>query len=777
MCRGQGVWRCPEEFFRCVTRHGTLRVVIPYATQQDVVPGSTIVIKHCQSVIIGCITALGWASLAGIVIVLLYQAPMHRAFDIGDNDSGVVQGFAEPERFTTSDGSSFDGSIRRVLPTAALRLPQVGTPAAVTIRWLAPTGMPVVVQVNDELSQQFVAQGQWEEQTIALTGGWRKAFDIVVRITSPVVADQILLDRIEVTVLPPVWPHPAQLLYAGLIGVLCKALFHRRPRWQPVLVIVGYGAGWLLLYRNSHYPLIYLPPISVAVLGAATLVRYWPLLSTRWPQWATPWLTVAIVVIWMGALVPAMQAHVTLARPGVENDFRVFATRDTLSAIFQADGFYNLGYPLLLWLVRPLTHDNPFLAARLIALVAGGVLIGAGYWLARCLLAPAPSLLAAGFLALSGMVTQYSLLIGSDMPFAALMTLAVAVTLRVNTHTHAAMVLFGGLLAGAAFLIRHPGLILLLWGGITLWYTAGWRMAIVFGTGFILAASPQLTVNILQTGQPLFNQQAKNIWLAVYANTDWGRWDEVPNSIGLLEVIGRDPLRFLFNWVRNVIGFIGAGAEDVSEFGRADQLRLLGWPVNWLAIGGLVIASWLAWYRRADRRWLALTSLIGVYVAVIATAFILPRFFLPLAPLYAVAAAWAMQQLWKSQRQLLIATLIIGVVLSIGPGAAVQAVLSAQPADEVAAVALVRRSLPEYGVNVVAAIPDRLPLAKYSAIAHLIRFRVPVTVTAEELREIGADYLLWDQAQGTPPIPESEQHRIGEGRFVLYAMRGVRGEE
>ncbi|WP_044232773.1 glycosyltransferase family 39 protein [Chloroflexus sp. Y-396-1] len=734
-------------------------------------------IKHCQSVIIGCITALGWASLAGIVIVLLYQAPMHRAFDIGDNDAGVVQGFAEPERFTTSDGSSFDGSIRRVLPTAALRLPQVGTPAAVTIRWLAPTGMPVVVQVNDELSQQFVAQGQWEEQTIALTGGWRKAFDIVVRITSPVVADQILLDRIEVTVLPPVWPHPAQLLYAGLIGVLCRALFHRRPRWQPVLVIVGYGAGWLLLYRNSHYPLIYLPPISVAVLGAATLVRYWPLLSTRWPQWATPWLTVAIVVIWMGALVPAMQAHVTLARPGVENDFRVFATRDTLSAIFQADGFYNLGYPLLLWLVRPLTHDNPFLAARLIALVAGGVLIGAGYWLARCLLAPAPSLLAAGFLALSGMVTQYSLLIGSDMPFAALMTLAVAVTLRVDTRTHAAMVLFGGLLAGAAFLIRHPGLILLLWGGITLWYTAGWRMAIVFGTGFILAASPQLTVNILQTGQPLFNQQAKNIWLAVYANTDWGRWDEVPNSIGLLEVIGRDPLRFLFNWVRNVIGFIGAGAEDVSEFGRADQLRLLGWPVNWLAIGGLVIASWLAWYRRADRRWLALTGLIGVYVAVIATAFILPRFFLPLAPLYAVAAAWAMQQLWKSQRQLLIATLIVGVVLSVGPGAAVQAVLSAQPADEVAAVALVRRSLPEYGVNVVAAIPDRLPLAKYSAIAHLIRFRVPVTVTAEELREIGADYLLWDQAQGTPPIPESEQHRIGEGRFVLYAMRGVRGEE
>lgn len=733
-------------------------------------------IKHFQSEIIGCITAFGWACLAGIVIVFLYQAPVRRTFDIGGNDAGVVQGFAEPERFPTSEGSGFDGLVRRVLPTAALRFPQLGTPAAVTMRWLAPTGVPVVVQINDELRVQLVAQGQWEEQTVVLTGGWRKAFDTVVRITSPA-ADQILLDRIEITVLPPVWPHPAQLLYAGLVGVLCGVLFAGQPRWQPVLTIVGYGIGWLLLYRDSPYPLIYLPPISVAVLGAATLVRYWPIVVTRWPQWATPWLVVCLIGSWVSWLLPAMQAHVTLARPGVENDFRVFATRDTLSTIFQADGFYNLGYPLLLWLVRPFTHDNPFLAARLIALVSGGILIGAGYWLARCFLTPTLSLLAAGFLALSGLVTQYSLLVGSDMPFAALMTLAVAVTFRINTRTHAALALFGGALVGAAFLLRHPGLILLLWGGITVWYSAGWRMAILFGTGFVLAASPQLTVNILQTGQPLFNQQAKNIWLAVYANTDWSRWNEVPNSITLHEVIGRDPLRFLGNWGRNVIGFIGAGAEDVSEFGRADQLRLLGWPVNWLAIGGLVIASWLAWQKRADRRWFAISGLIGVYVVVIATAFILPRFFLPLAPLYAVAAAWAMQQLWRGQRQLLIATLIIAILLSVGPGAAVQAVLSAQPPDEVAAVALVRQSLPTDNVSIVAAIPDRLPLAKYSAIAHLIKFRVPVTVTANELQAIAADYLLWDQAQGAPPIPESERHRIGEGRFVLYAMRGGRGEE
>gem|GEM_PF-4456675 len=126
---------------------------------------------------------------------------------------------------------------------------------------------------------------------------------------------------------------------------------------------------------------------------------------------------------------------------------------------------------------------------------------------------------------------------------------------------------------------------------------------------------------------------------------------------------------------------------------------------------------------------------------------------------------------------MLIATLIIAILLSVGPGAAVQAVLSAQPPDEVAAVALVRQSLPTDNVSIVAAIPDRLPLAKYSAIAHLIKFRVPVTVTANELQAIAADYLLWDQAaRAHHRSVKSERHRIGEGRFVLYAMRGGRGE-
>ncbi|WP_298816616.1 glycosyltransferase family 39 protein [Chloroflexus sp.] len=712
----------------------------------------------------------GWAVFAALIITLFSQIPARQTFDIGRNDAAVAQGLAEPEM--ELPGS--DGVARRLTPEAALRLPQIGMPATVTLRWYAAAGTPVFVQVNNDPPTQWIASGDWVEQSVTIRSGWFKAVDVVIKISAATASDPVWLDRVTLVAMPPVVPYPAQLGYAACAGALAGALLAGRPRRQILVALAGYGGLWLLLYRISPYPLLYLPPVTVAGLAVGWLVWRWPTMSERWPRWATPWLVGAIIALWMALMWPAMQARVTLARPGVENDFRVFATRDTLETIFQADGFYNLGYPLLLWLTRPFTHDNPFLAGRLIALIGGGLLIGAGYLLARCFNSPGQALLAAIILALSGMVAQYGLLVGSDMPFAVLFTLAVAVTLRVRPDSHRMVALAAGVLAGAAFLIRHPGLLLLLWGTITLWWLVDRRTAMRFALGFALAASPQLIVNMLQTGQPLFNQQVKNVWLAVYANTDWSRWDEVPNSIGLFEVIARDPIRFLANWSRNVIGFIGAGAEDVSEFGRADQLRLLGWPANWLAIGGLALAGWQAWHGKADRRWLALVALIGLYVAVIAIAFILPRFFLPLTPIYAGAATWMVSRLWNHSRALVSTAVALIVLLAPGPAIAVNAVLAAQPAEEVAAVALVQRTLPEPGARLVAAIPERLPLAKYSAIAHLIDERVPVTVTSVELQALQADYLLWDNAQGPPPIAELDRKQIGDGRFSLYVLLPAR---
>src|SRR5262249_12699076 len=152
--------------------------------------------------------------------------------------------------------------------------------------------------------------------------------------------------------------------------------------------------------------------------------------------------------------------------------------------------------------------------------------------------------------------------------------------------------------AGAAFLVRHPGLLLLPFGWLVIWRSyrlqparsepdaergelktqyskLRTRSLLLFVLAFLIAIAPQLFVNIRDTGQPLYNQQAKNIWLCVYGSCDWGRWDDAPNSVTLRDVVLRDPGRFLASWWANLRGFVGTGGEDITEFGRAIQLRLL----------------------------------------------------------------------------------------------------------------------------------------------------------------------------------------------------------
>jgi hypothetical protein len=102
----------------------------------------------------------------------------------------------------------------------------------------------------------------------------------------------------------------------------------------------------------------------------------------------------------------------------------------------------------------------------------------------------------------------------------------------------------------------------------------------------------------------------------------------------LLDVLARDPGRVIVAWRNNIVAFVGDG-------GRAIQLELLGFPANWLAVVGIVgwlVAPWLGLHRPAGAR--ALLVWIGITVATIAFGLGLTRFFLVLAPVYALAAAW-----------------------------------------------------------------------------------------------------------------------------------------
>ncbi|MEI6779134.1 MAG: hypothetical protein WCK70_19710, partial [Chloroflexales bacterium] len=406
------------------------------------------------------VAAMGGAAL----IALLSQIPTRHQVDVGGYDAAYVQGFYDAEG-SPGDAAPYlagsDGSARWTRSSgSALLFPQAGLPGTVRLRlrgW-RPSGPPPRISVllnGSELLGDFQTSGDWEELSFPVRLGIRKVGDFFVelRATPAVTLSDgrqigVLLDSASYEVAGlPVTPYPAQVASGALVGAMIWLLAGRRQeaggRRQeaggggrpasclllPASCLLLYGLAWLLFYHGQPpiypYPLRALPVAVCLGLVGLLALRDGPGLVARAPVLLSMIAPAAVIGLWTVATLLAAQGHLTEIRPGVENDFRVFATRESLGQVLSADGFYNLGYPLLLWLTRPLFAGNAFLAGRLLAALSGAVFLAGGYWLARALLPSGPALLALIALALSGFVAQYGLYVGSDMSFAACVVVCV----------------------------------------------------------------------------------------------------------------------------------------------------------------------------------------------------------------------------------------------------------------------------------------------------------------------------------------------------------------
>jgi 4-amino-4-deoxy-L-arabinose transferase-like glycosyltransferase len=755
------------------------------------------------------IQALLW-SIGGLLLIgLAYQVPARHTVQIGLNDAAYAQGFNDPvNRWGVIDpDSQTSAPFRWSRDRSFLIFPQIGLPATATIRWRAIRAqgepLPTVRVLHNGVHQlgAFPATGDWETHSFPIDGGLLKANDLFLELqTEPVIAVEgelrgVQVDRVTLeTAAWPLVPYPAQLFYGAAAIVFGSALVRRRSRQLGIALAIA--LAFLLLYRLqlSPYPLRSLPPLLALGLGLLLAIRSIPRLDDRSRGRLHVALGLGVLAIWLGWLLLTAREHVTLSLPGVERDFPVFATRATAllcqagesACVLRADGFYQLGYPLLLWLLQPLTGGNVFLAARLIAALSGLLLLLATWLLGRAICPVEQrrggALLALLLLALSPFVVQYALYVGTDMPFAALWIAGLAALLLPRGMTPGRAVL-AGLLCGLAFLIRHPGLVLLPVGWIALALLHAsegsrrlseripWRLGGYFTLGWLLAVAPQLVVNIANTGSPFYSQQAKNIWLAVYGNTDFGgRWNDAANDVSLLEIVLADPPRFFGNWWRNFQGFVGTGAEDTREFGTAIGLRLLAVPANWLALIGLGIWLW-----RGDRRQrlLALGSLL--YVLGVCVGFVLPRFFLPLAPVWALAAATPLvlaaapltrrfQRLrlrLTPAQSLAVLGVILVALLAGGPHIGAQYVLDRQ---ERAAVMIVQMLLPRLqpADRILFVLPPDDPLAGSSALAH----------HASPTDQSSAQYVVWSSAAGSQPaLTQGRSPLATIGPYSIFALQ------
>ncbi len=713
-----------------------------------------------------------WFAVGAILTVLVYQVPAAHTVDVGWNDGFYVQGFADAANRwgVTTDDTGAERSYRWSQPASALIFPQIGLPARATLNWRAwrPPGSPpprvrVLLNGTEELGV-FAATGGWEQHSFEIGGGLLKPRDLFLSLVvePPLERDGSLwgvqVDQASLTTARwPIIPYPAQALGGGLAALLAAIALHRRPRLLLVAV-VAMQLLFLLSYRlqATPYPLRLLWPGLIGLWGAVAAGRYLESAALthversgrsaeRTWRYLPEVFALGLAAMWLVVFWWVGRSHVVLSVPGVEKDFRVFATRSEAlvcppgallpdaHCVLRADGFYQLGYPFLLWLFRPLVDDNAFAAAQVVGLTSAVVLLYATYALGRALFGPPGGLLALLTVMLNRWTAEYTLLLGTDMPFAALWTLGLAVLVGARRSPRRA--LLAGALGGLAFMLRHPGLLLLplgcawlLWplsaNRAVTWRVDRQRLWLVagFAGGFALASLPQLLVNLGDTGHLLYSQQAKNIWLAVYGNTDWGRWNEAANDVRLWDVIAHEPGRFVASWWGNLRAFWGTGAEDSAEFGRALALRLLSFPANLLALSGLLL-----WLVRGSphERFLLVVSLL--YTIGISVGFMLPRFSLPLVPIWALAATAAALAIWSHatversalRRVVAAAALLVMLLLAGSPSVGLRAVLEHQDPDAVAAVELIRRTLAP-GERFVADLPPEDALGKYSAIAHLV---------------------------------------------------------
>jgi hypothetical protein len=378
-----------------------------------------------------------------------------------------------------------------------------------------------------------------------------------------------------------------------------------------------------------------------------------------------------------------LQAQHDFLIPPFENDFSGFAQRAaSVGNAVEWNGFYPLGYPLSLWLLT-LSTGSTLASAKIVALLSALLLAGSAYLITQIYLGKTWSLLALFLLVANPYFWQWSLLLGTDLAWAALQMLAIWLVLRALHQRNWRWLIAAGAALGWAYLYRYTALIMLLVMGPVLWLThrfrdhqqGRWKGFVGFVTAFLIVASPQLFVSWRATGNPFFNLQAKNVWFGIYGQGDWLRnWDRIGSDITLWQVIRLDPARFLRHWAIELgklggysgvvwLGLSRIVVREMTAWGQALSLGIAGGLGLCLLVLGRRSAHALA-------RWPASVYFLGTYYilygASIALVFVQPRFLLPFIPILAALTALLLRHMPSDAARLLTATLLIfGLLNSI----------------------------------------------------------------------------------------------------------------
>jgi len=446
-------------------------------------------------------------------------------------------------------------------------------------------------------------------------------------------------------------------------------------------------------------------------------------------------LALAISVLYV--LILAYPVH--LHRVGGFSDFYVrFAPdADRIAAGEFPQNTYNPpGYPVLLALASPLTGDH-FTSGKWMSLLAAGLIGVLIFCLVRRLFGPGPALLAVPIVLLSHSFTTYSITAMADVPFLCVCLGALLAT-TIDRPARWWPAILGGLLSGAAYLIRYNGVFLLVPGLLgMLWRedarTSGSKLGAVYLGSFLLTIASWGWLNYTHHGSPVYSTNYLDV-VRAFRLDGGGR-----PFTSFADVVSRDPGRLAWGYAGNV------GPTLVNGFGAS--LALL--PVGPLAAVGIVLS--LVRHRRRP----VILVLVGALTFVLLMSFThweRRYHFFPLA-CYSGFAAFAVFQIGHAVGRILgspmaarivMTALVLVVVIPSGGRAwdAVRISLKRQPIELLPAARYLDSVAP----------PGATVMAVRAQIAYLSRrqFReLPNAGSVDELRSILSerppDYIVFDR--------------------------------
>lgn len=357
------------------------------------------------------------------------------------------------------------------------------------------------------------------------------------------------------------------------------------------------------------------------------------------------------------------------------------------------------GYPAFLALVYAICGVGPhrFFAARLAQALLGAALAPLSWALARRVgFRERVGRWAAIVVAIFPLLVVYPLALASENLFVPLLTLALVLTLRAGEQGQARDHALAGLVLGLAALTRSVVTGFVVLAALWAWRTAeekraGFRNGVILVLCFLLVTVPWATRNTLLHGRPTWVETALgyNLYLGYHPqSTGTFRY---PLSLDLLSILDdrerhargmeafwrfvrADPGRVPYLMVRKAGYLWGLDKRALTYFYSNGFLGR--WPawllgmVFLLACGPLVVLAPAAAgglvCGRMERRKGLVALLVAYYTGVHMLILAEPRFHVPLLPVVAVLAAYALvERPWRRSRPWLwLAALLIALLLA-----------------------------------------------------------------------------------------------------------------